>query len=340
MTASLPPARTPGDSDWEQLARLLAGELPADQAAAMRATLAGDPALQKVFLALESANLNGAEFASPDVDAALHRVRLRMHASSKRSPLRVWLPLAAAFLLAAGIFWFTQTPSDGGSAVAVAAPQVFRTGIGQRDSIVLSDGSKVVLGPGSELTLEAGFPRSRNVTLKGQARFDVVHDDSRLFTVHTTPGVITDLGTVFTVNDFDGAAIDVSVQSGSVRLSTVGAPDGGVILTAGEAGTINTRGVLTRDARAASDEDLAWMGGRLVFREAQMIKVRAELRRWYGVELVTSDSATAAGRLTASFRDEPLSQVGEIIALALGAKHEIRGDTILLQAAARRSPGR
>jgi transmembrane sensor len=324
------------------MARLLAGELgsdsnlPAGEAAAVRARIDADPALATLFHALETTDLKAGS-AEPDVAAALARVRLRMQAPPRRNPTRIWLPIAAAVVLAAGIFMYTQ-PDDGGP-VAAAAPQVFRTATGERDSIRLADGSSVVLGPGSELTVEAGFPQTRHVTLKGQARFDVVHDAARLFTVRTAQGVITDLGTTFTITEFDGAAIDVTVQSGSVRLSAAQSPDSGIVLTAGEAGTLNTGGVLTRDTRAASDEDLAWMSGRLVFRDTPMVKVRAELRRWYGVELVTSDSGLAQQKLTGSYRDESLTEILDIISLALGARYETHGDTIILQKA-RRTPVR
>jgi transmembrane sensor len=304
-----------------------------------RQQIAADPALAKLFEALESARLDGIDSTTADVDAALRRVKMKMRAAPRRSPTRIWLPMAATLVIAAGIFWYTRSDRMQPAAVAVAAPQVFRTGIGARDSILLADGSRVILGPRSELTVDAGFPLTRNVALRGQARFDVVHDASRLFTVRTAQAVVTDLGTTFTINDFDGAAIDVSVQSGSVRLSTARSSDNGVILTAGDAGTVNTRGVLTRTSQAASDEDLAWMSGRLVFRETPYIKVRAELRRWYGIELVTTDSVIATGHLNATFRDEPLSQVLEVIALAFGAKHQTHGDTVILLGA-RRTPGR
>jgi transmembrane sensor len=178
------------------------------------------------------------------------------------------------------------------------------------------------------------------VTLKGQGRFDVVHDAARPFVVLTSQAVITDIGTVFTVNDFDGAATDVSVQSGSVRVAPSHAPDRGVVLTAGDAGGITTRGVPTKDPKGASADDIAWLSGRLVFREAPLVKVRAELRRWYGVELVTADDSIALGHFTATFRDESLAQILDILALAFGAKHEAHGDTIVLKPAARRPAGR
>jgi transmembrane sensor len=316
------------------MARLLAGELPATEAAAVQAQIEKDPALSKLFRAVQSADLSGIDASHPDVEVALRRVRMRMQRPAPQQPLaRFWIPVAATLAAAAGVLFLTRTTPETPATVAVTAPQVFRTSTGVRDTVSLADGSTVVLGPGSELTVNATYPAPREVTLRGQARFDVVHDTTRPFTVRTSQAVVTDLGTVFTINDFDGSAIDVTVQSGSVRLSTAQKPDSGVVLNAGDAGAISTRGVLTREAKAASDNDLAWMTGRLVFRDAPMIKVRAELRRWFGVELVTNDSVIAAGHLNATFRDEPLSQIYEAIALSFGAKYEVHGDTVILKGA-------
>lgn len=336
MTASLPPTPPPaGEPDWEDIARLVAGELSASDAVAVRAKVNADPVLARFVRTVESAEFRTAYPSSADVDAAVRRARARMHASPRPTLTRFLMPIAAAIVAAAGITWFAMQKPDAGTSAIASTSQVFRTTTGERDSITLSDGSKVVLGPGSELTLAPDFSQTRSVTLKGHARFDVVHDEKRLFTVHTAQAVITDLGTVFTINDFDGAAVDVSVQSGSVRLAPSSRADSGIILKAGDAGEINARGVVAREERTAAEDHDAWLAGKLVFREAPMVRVRAELRRWYGVELVMGDSAIAAGHLTATFRDESLPQMVEIIALALGAKHQVRGDTVVLQAAGR-----
>jgi transmembrane sensor len=326
------------------MARLLAGELTAPEAAMTRAKVESDPALAKLFGGLEGADLGNIALPNPDADVALRRVKMRLKTSRPDRRIPVWMPIAAAIVVAAGIFTFARTfartrPDDAANTIA-ASPTTFRTVTGERDSVTLSDGSRIVLGPGSEVTVPPDFGQTRQVTLKGQGRFDVVHDAARPFVVLTSQAVITDIGTVFTVNDFDGAATDVSVQSGSVRVAPSHAPDRGVVLTAGDAGGITTRGVPTKDPKGASADDIAWLSGRLVFREAPLVKVRAELRRWYGVELVTADDSIALGHFTATFRDESLAQILDILALAFGAKHEAHGDTIVLKPAARRPAGR
>lgn len=328
------------DSEWEIVARLVAGELPDSEAAAFRSRIEADPKLSALVHALVSAPLGADASVTPDVEAALRRVRDRMRAESapaipfrQRTPATrsPWLiPIAATLLIAAGGGWLMRPKATPVTVASNAAPKVHRTTVGSRATISLDDGSRVVLGPGSELTVGADFPRVREVALKGQAHFSVVHDASNEFIVRTSEGVITDLGTEFTVNDYDGVAIDVAVQSGSVSVRSSRGTDSSVVLKAGDMASVDPRGVLTRSANAASADDFAWTSGRLVFRESPMIKVRAELRRWYGVELVTQDSALAASHLNTSFGNETRQQVVDIIAMSLGAKAEVHGDTVVL----------
>jgi ferric-dicitrate binding protein FerR (iron transport regulator) len=69
-----------------------------------------------------------------------------------------------------------------------------------------------------------------------------------------------------------------------------------------------------------------------VFRDAPLAKVRADLRRWYGVELVSTDPNLTRRHVTASFLNDPRRQVLKVITLALGASYEMRGDTVMLRA--------
>jgi transmembrane sensor len=84
----------------------------------------------------------------------------------------------------------------------------------------------------------------------------------------------------------------------------------------------------------STDDDLAWTRGRLVFTDASLAQVRADLRRWYGIELEIADSGLASRHLTASFAGETVPQVLDVIALALGATIERRGggDTVVIHA--------
>ena len=79
---------------------------------------------------------------------------------------------------------------------------------------------------------------------------------------------------------------------------------------------------------------MAWTTGKLVFRDAAIDEVSADLKRWYGVELRVTDSALLRRHFTGSFTSEPATRVLDVVALALGARAERRGDTVYIRGSA------
>jgi transmembrane sensor len=335
--------------DWEALARYLAGESPPPEADAVRAWLAENPDRQAVLDALERA-MDRAAVPSPaglDVEAALASVRRRMDAPETpviplRRPPSVAAPrwrtpawgIAAMVLLMLGAFFAWQTLRGGNP--GPGAPLAYDTGVGQRDSVQLPDGTRVLLGPGSRLAVARDYGRrTREVELRGEALFDVPHDEARPFTVHAGGAHVRDIGTTFSVEADSGGGVRVVVTDGAVALRAGRGSEGELVLRRGERGVLPAGGTRVQRGRA-TDDDLAWTRGQLVFRDATLTDVAAALRRWYGVELRPGDAAVAARRLTASFDGEDAEQVLNVIALALGAEMTLRGDTAVLSAASAR----
>ena len=82
-----------------------------------------------------------------------------------------------------------------------------------------------------------------------------------------------------------------------------------------------------------TSEDLSWTRGVLVFRDAPLSEVRIGLRRWFGVELVVTDSRIAARRVTATFDSGTADEVGGVLAAALGGSVRRSGDTLRIGSA-------
>jgi len=333
-----------GEEIWEVLARYLSKESPPEEAAAVRRWLAEDPRRHQLVSALER-SLQSLRLQAPadlDVEAAWRRVSARLQQPEVRAIQRKqWLVMglrvaaAVAIVLGATVLW-RRTQVDSVGPISAAAPRTYVTPVGETDSVRLPDGSRVVLGPASRLTLSADYGRTRrDARLVGQALFDVVHDPVRPFAVRAGRALIQDLGTIFAVRD-DGGLVQVVVTSGSVTLrdtlregaETLGQ---GLVLRAGDRGTLGPQGEALVEPAAATADDLAWTTGRLVFNQAPLPSVAAELRRWYGVEVRIPDPNLAGRHLTASFAGEPVAEVLRIIGLALGAEIERRGDTAVVR---------
>jgi transmembrane sensor len=330
---------------WEALARYVSGESPQAEADTIRKWIEDDPARGELLLSLDAAagRLAAAPQEDVDVEAALSRVHQRMaepevvpfrarqeHTPPARRTTGLRSAAAVLLLLAAALIWrTTQSRVD---ETAAPAARTFSTAPGETDSLRLADGTLVVLGPASELTVQAEYNENvRDVNLTGEALFDVVHDAGRPFTVHAATASIQDLGTSFTVRTDAAEEVRVVVTAGSVLLHAAGEPpESGVILRAGDRGVLSAGGNAIAERSAPTDADLAWTRGHLVFADAPLDRVAEDLRRWYGIQLRIADPALASRHITATFAGEPVQKVLDVIALALGARVEMRGDTAII----------
>jgi transmembrane sensor len=240
-----------------------------------------------------------------------------------------YLKAAAVLLvLAGGAFFSRDIIGSGGGSVA----RTFATTVGERRQFRLADGTGVVLGPKSRLIVDPNSS-DRSVSLEGAGYFTVVHDASHPFTVRVGTVTIQDVGTAFSIQT-DGGGIRLAVASGSVALGPRGSDRASSeVLRARDRATVSSSGMVEIERSAVSDDDLAWVQGRLVFREAPVIQVGAELYRWYGVRLTVADSTLSNLHLTASFSGESVDRVLNVIALSLGARIERQGNVATLHRA-------
>jgi transmembrane sensor len=350
------------DPQWQALARFLAGESPPEEQERIRAQLDGNADRAALVTALDAALARPDErpLSPHEVEAALASVMARRAPAADRAPVSAadviplaphkapnlqqarqrWrssgLRAAAAVLLVAGASFFwrasratTESASSaGGTASASIAHQ---TRAGQVDTVRLADGSSVVLGPLSRLRLANDFGRgAREVALEGQAYFDVAHDDAHPFLVRTPNATLRDVGTTFSVRSDSIAGTRVVVTSGAVDVAatraTASAP---TLLHAGDMAEVAGERIQV-ERGAATDAELSWTRGILSLHDAPLSTVAQELRRWYGVKLVVTDSTIASRRLTATFERTTADEVGRVLAAVLGGSVTRSGDTLRL----------
>jgi transmembrane sensor len=356
------------DARWEAIARYLAGESTPEEEQRVREALAGDAERAALLNALDSALARPDEtpLSEREVNAALASVMARRdlpadHAprsapdivplrprpsAQLREPQMTWrsagLRAAAAVLLVAGasVLWRATRPTDrtlpAGSVAAVAS-RTYRTTAGQLDTLKLADGSTVVLGPTSRLALGATFGvGGREVSLDGQAYFDVVHDDARPFVVRTSSATLRDIGTTFSVHSDSVRGTRVAVTSGAVDVVATRASSATpTVLHAGDRAEVAENGVRVERGVVREGEP-SWTRGVLELRDAPLAVVQEELRRWYGVELVVTDPAIASRRLTATFDRAAADDLGRVLAAVLGGSVTRTGDTLRLGASGAR----
>jgi transmembrane sensor len=333
-----------GPEDWDRIARYLAGEAEPREAESTRRWLEADAERLAMVNALQTAleNVSREDSRKLDVEGALRKVKSRFdRTKSIPASARVgrddsgWMfapylrAAAVLLILAGGAFFWRDIVGSGGAPAA----RVFATTVGERRQFRLADGTGVVLGPASRLVIDS-HSSDRSVSLTGIGYFTVVHDPSHPFTVRVGTVKIQDVGTAFSIQTDEGGGIRVAVASGSVILGPRES-DGasGELLRARDRATVNPSGVVGIERSAVADDDLAWIQGRLVFRDTPVIQVGAELYRWYGVRLKVADPTLSNLHLTASFSGESVDRVLNVIALSLGARIEREGNVATLHRA-------
>ena len=168
----------------------------------------------------------------------------------------------------------------------------YTTGVGERRTVALGDGSSVKLSTSSAISV-LFTARERRIRLHdGEAWFRVARDPARAFVVESVGGTTTALGTAFAVaRDSDGALVTVTEHS--VRVSASGRA---MDVREGQSCRYDAHGPAIPNASDAAA--LAWRQGRLVFISRPLGEVVAELDRWRAGQTWIMDSDLAAKPVT------------------------------------------
>ncbi len=241
----------------------------------------------------------------------------------RRVPLRRWMSYAAAACLLLALTGYVVA-----SAGLLAD---HRTGTAELRSLSLKDGSEVQLGSATAISVEMTDRGARIVTLhKGEAHFSVAPDATRPFIVRAAGGETRALGTAFDVKIVaDGAVVTVTEHAVAVR-----APDGltgnaveGQQIRYGEAGLSDAKAV---DVAGA----MAWRRNRLVFYDAPLGEVVADLERHRMGRILITDARLKTLPVTAVFDSAQTDAAIETIARTLPVKLQRYGALLTVISAA------
>jgi len=254
---------------------------------------------------------------------ALRPLSAPVGAASAHRAFTPGLKLAAAIALVAlfgGAGWLLSEPST----------QTFATAVGERSTLKLPDGSHVELTTNTVLRVARSGNR-RTVWLdKGEAFFQVVHDDKKPFVIHALNFKVVDLGTEFSVRR-DAKQIEVAVLEGSVRIDPPAGQhqSGPVRLGVGDIAVAHNNAISVRRKSAAEIADgLSWRSGILVFRRTPLRDVAAEFNRWNTEQIVIDDPATANLTISARLHATDVDVFARMARTFLGLNVTRRGDEI------------
>ncbi len=195
---------------------------------------------------------------------------------------------------------------------------------GQKSTIMLPDGSTVILNSESSLSYTSEYyNKERRVILKGEAFFEVTENPEIPFIVETENLFTTALGTSFNVKAYPDEMEEVTLVTGSVRIETHESLHNTVLLP-GEILAANESGIISK--LKTSFDHIGWKDGVIVFKDTPLKEAITELEKWYGVDIILRNYPEGNDmNFTGSFRNDNLSNVLKSLSYTMPFDFKITG---------------
>ena len=271
------------------------------------------------------------EYAESQRESILKQLNSRIDKPALR--LR-WLKLsaaAAAILLLVGIsnyFSYNEGYKNLNSQLIT-----LDNPLGLRSSVILPDGSKVTLNAGSSLTYPNAFTgKTRKISLKGEAFFEVAHDAVHPFIVKAEDIQVKVLGTRFNVKAYeDENNIEVALSEGSI---CVGLDKGSSFIYMEPKQLVQFDKMKRTFSKQAINLNnyIAWKDGKFYFNGVSFGKIARQLERVFNVNIhITSDRLRNTAFTGDFVRGENLEQILRVMTFDKRIAYQIEGDQVYIR---------
>lgn len=226
--------------------------------------------------------------------------------------------IAAVLIIAVGIFSIIMSETN--------KPEIYAAN-NQTKTIVLNDGSEVVLNANSMLEVSNDFnKKARLVSLRGEALFDIKRNTNVPFVVNLNNDLsIKVLGTKFNVRNYENSNIsELKVLSGKVLFQK---NDAKVVLVKDEEVDYNHKENNFSQKRAVDKNLMAWYTKEFNFDNIPIVEAIQSLERYIGKEIVLPQNSGKL-RFTGAFSNPSEKDIAEVISLAMGWEYKITSSAI------------
>ena len=320
--------------------RLQSTDVSLEETLAWQAWLHESPLNAQAFARIEEISDLLRHVAAPPAATARELARDRYDASVaigdwKRPRMRgrSWLTLGAAASIAAvaiGVAFF-KTP---------AAKTTFATAIGENRNVMLSDGSVIALGGGTQIEVALSENLRAIDLTRGEALFKVAKDAARPFKVRAGNATIIAVGTEFNVERDSDRAV-VSVTEGRVEVKPVAGllPVSllqefkpklrSVRVNAGQQTTAGSAGI--EEPTKMEDPATGWQIGRLAFRLQPLRYVLEDVNRYAQKPIVLESESMGSLVITGTVERENISGWVKSLERAFDLQATEEADQIVLR---------
>ncbi len=191
------------------------------------------------------------------------------------------------------------------------------TSPGQKSILDLPDGTRVWLNSETSISYPVQFSRkNREVKLIGEAYFDVAKMSEKPFLIDIGDLKINVLGTKFNVINYTNEnETSIFLKSGSIQLQSNYGDTERILykMQAGERAQFNKEKRELVIGTGHSDVCMAWLDGKIIFRDEAIENVISRLDRWFNVDIKIIDAEIEDYSYTATFQHETLEQILDLL---------------------------
>lgn len=245
-------------------------------------------------------------------------------------PIRRWYRYAVAAIalvaLSVGYYFWSPLAIRQESMVEASVPII------ERDTILLADGSRVILNAGSTLR----YPRSfngeiREVHLEGEGYFEVTHNPDKPFIVYAGELKTKVLGTSFNINAYTGQSkAEVTVITGKVEVEEVRSGRRVVLLPKEKMQYMHADDAIRKVEKVNVEQTVVWNAGRLAFDDAPLSDIVLQYYRRFGKPVEIQGDNLKKCHLSMVFNQESPEEILEIITVLTNAKLKEENGRLIL----------
>jgi ferric-dicitrate binding protein FerR (iron transport regulator) len=243
-----------------------------------------------------------------------------------------FLKIAAVFLVFMALSYVLVSKSFNTAEILDSAILLTTTSIGEKKAVVLEDGTRIILNANTILSYPKVFSgETREVTLQGEAFFNVSHDPKRPFVVHTDKGMkIRVLGTQFNVKSYsEDLNIETTLVSGKVRVVEEKDQKAVVLNPSQRATYVKNEDKLIID-NVSTENLTAWRQGKLVYDETPIRQVISDLKRTYNVSIEVRSEEIMDYNYTGVFDNLSIEQIMDLFEVSSPILYEMNNKQIIL----------
>jgi ferric-dicitrate binding protein FerR (iron transport regulator) len=289
----------------EILLKYLLGELGETEQRDLLHQMEGDQALRAAYIRMQ--NIYALTLLTPHPSQEAEGLRgfnaftRRLQAKRQKKMIRSLLRYAAiSLLLIASTFFLTRAFFI--QSTGVQELNTLYVPAGQRAQLTLHDGTQVWLNAQSTLTYPARFTgKRREVSVEGEAYFDVAENRKKPFVVTTQQLTMKVLGTEFNVYSYPGTGyIKTDLVEGSLAIYSTLLPNINVTLKPNEQLIAKEGNMFVREMQ--NSDYFLWKDGIYTFENERLLDIIEKLQLYYDVKIIVKDPEIFNVRYTGKFR--------------------------------------